>query len=298
VYREWNDTGDFTKNNWHHYDLVFDFDGSDDASGRKRFQLYQDGVNLTSKASFGLWETLSYVKLYAEVGYPYYIDNFHARYRNEVEVTTNLTGAVSPSVKEAFVKFDDAMDVQTLTNNNIWIEDENGDEVDCTVTASGVYGASVKFEDGVLEKDNEYTLVINGVKTCAGEPISGLDSEGNKIFNFKTEEKFEVTAAKIKNGSTVIDAVSKWDKLTAYSVELTLDSTRLAEQTIYAVVAGYKQSGELVNVGVTPVKVSGSDVYTEDLEAIDMTDADFIKIFAVDGFENFSPLMAQAVVLN
>ena len=297
VKREYNSTGTFTENKWHHYDFVFDFDGSDDASGRKRLHVYQDGVKLTSSASYGLWGTLSYVKLFAEVGYPYHIDNFHARYRNEIDTVTDLEGLVSASTKEAYVKFDDAMDTATLTGDYIWIEDANGQEVDCTIEPAGVYTALIKFNDGALEKGKEYTLVIDGVNSYAGEKLSGLE-DNCKIFNFTADEKFNVTDVKIINGDTEINSVADWDNQAQYDVMLTLESTRANEQTIYVVVAGYKQSGELANVGIAPVKVTKSNTYTADLEAIDMTDAKTVKIFAVDGFDNLSPLMTQAEVLN
>ena len=297
VKREYNSTGTFTENKWHHYDFVFDFDGSDDASGRKRLHVYQDGVKLTSSASYGLWGTLSYVKLFAEENYPYHIDNFHARYRNEIDTVTDLEGLVSASTKEAYVKFDDAMDTATLTGDCIWIEDENGQEVDCTIEPAGIYTALIKFNDGALEKGKEYTLVIDGVNSYAGEKLSGLE-DNCKIFNFTADEKFNVTDVKIINGDTEINSVADWDNQAQYDVMLTLESTRANEQTIYVVVAGYKQSGELANVGIAPVKVTKSNTYTADLEAIDMTDAKTVKIFAVDGFDNLSPLMTQAEVLN
>ena len=155
----------------------------------------------------------------------------------------------------------------------------------------------IKFNDGALEKGKEYTLVIEGVNSYAGEKLSGLE-DNCKIFNFTADEKFNVTDVKIINGATEINSVADWDNQAQYDVVLTLESTRANEQTIYVVVAGYKQSGELANVGIAPVKVTKSNTYTADLEAIDMTEAKTVKIFAVDGFDNLSPLMTQAEVLN
>lgn len=294
VYREWNDTGDFTENNWHHYDFIFDFDGSDDSSGRKRLHVYQDGTKLTTSASYGLWETLSYVKLFAETGYPYYIDNFHARYRNEVDVTTNLDAIISASTKEAYIKFDDAIDASKLT---AYIVDENFDYVDFEIKHTDAYGMTIAFAENALAKDKEYALVVEGATTYAGENISGF-VDGSKTFNFSTAERFEVTSAKIKNGSTEITSVSEWNSSVSYDVELTLDSTRTKEQTIYAIVAGYEQSGELANVQIVPVKVTASNVYAEELEKADMTGVDKIKVFVIEGYDNLAPLMKQAKEIN
>lgn len=297
VKRDWNETGSFTENKWHHYDFIFDYDKSDDnaSTPRKRLHVYQDGVKLTSTASYGLWGTLSYIKLFAEENYPYHIDNFHARYRNEVDVTTNLEGTVSPSTKEAYIKFDDAVDVNSL--NNIYIEDENVNKVEYEIKSSDAYGMTISFADGALVKGKDYTLVIEDVETYAGEPISGLE-DGAKVFNFSTNERFEVTDAKIKNGTSDITSVSEWLSNVSYKVELTLDSTRTSEQTIYAVVAGYKQTDEFVNVQIVPVKVTASGTYPADLAKADMTGVDKIKIFAVDGYQNFAPLMKQAKQIN
>ena len=256
--------------------------------------VYQDGKKLTSSASYGLWGTLSYVKLSAEVGYPYYIDNFHARYRNEVDVTTNLDGIVSASTKEAYIKFDDAIDASKLT---AYIVDENYDYVDFEIKHTDAYGMTIAFAENALAKDKEYALVVEGATTYAGENISGF-VDGSKTFNFSTAERFEVTSAKIKNGSTEITSVSEWDSSVSYDVELTLDSTRTKEQTIYAIVAGYEQSGELANVQIVPVRVTASNVYAEELEKADMTGVDKIKVFVIEGYDNLAPLMKQAKEIN
>ena len=99
-------------------------------------------------------------------------------------------------------------------------------------------------------------------------------------------------------GENEITEAAKWDNSVAYTVELDLSSTKVQEQTIYAVVAGYKQSGEFVNVKIAPVTVSVSGTYDATLTSCDMTGADTIKIFAVSGYQNLAPLMKQATILN
>lgn len=295
VFNNWKDVGDFEADKWHHYDFVFDYDTSDDSQARKRLHIYQDGTRINT--SFGLWDTLSYVRIAAEENYPVYIDNFHARYRNEVDAKTNLDGVISSSIKEAYLSFDDAVDVATLTNDNIYIEDDNSNEVDFTIISTDFYGMTIAFEDGALEKDKEYTLVIDGVKTTAGEPLADVESDGARVFGFSTNERFKVLSARILNGDTEIAKISDWDSSVSYDVELTLDSTRTAEQTIYAVVAGYNAEG-LVAVDAVPVKVTTSDVYTKNIAALNMQGANLIKVFVLDGFETLAPLMDNPTKIN
>lgn len=289
VYVDWGDAGDFEADKWYHYDFVFDFNKSVNGTSKKLY-IYQDGVQL-SKA-YSVWGTLSWVKLFAEAGYPYHIDNFHARYANEVDVTTNLQGSVSKDTTEATISFDDAVDASALTTNNIKIYDEDLNEVEFNVKSANIYGATLSFAEGALTKNTKYNLLINDIVTYAGEKIS------ETVFDFDTIEIFEVTDARLMYGDVEIKEAAKWDNKAAYTVALDLSSTKVQEQTIYAVVAGYKQSGEFVNVKIAPVTVSVSGTYDAILTSCDMTGADTIKIFAVDGYQNLAPLMKQAAVLN
>jgi len=288
IKRDWNNAGTFTENEWHHYDLLFDFDKSID--GRKRLYLFCDGVQVSG--SYSIWGTLSYVKLFAETTNPYHIDNFHARYANEVDVETTLNGNISAGTKTATIKFDDAVDKTKLTKANIIIEDDDLESVEYTIKSADIYGMTIEFADGELLPNKEYTLVVKNMTAYAGETLD------KKTFHFSTFEKFEVTDARILDGNTEVSEVSAWDNTKAYEVELTLDSTETAETTINAIVAGYTAQGEMVNVAVVPFTVTTSDVYKEELMALDMTGATTIKVFVINSLENLAPLMENVTILD
>lgn len=288
---DWTKVADFEDDKWHHYDVLFDYDKSVSGS-RANIYLYKDGVLATNKAYAFEGSTLSYVEFLSEKGYSYHIDNFHVRFRNEVEATTTLNGVISPNTKEATIKFDDAVKVSTLNTDNIKIYYNKFDELEYTIKSADTYSVTLEFADGAFEEGTQYTLNLDGVETCAEEPLA------EDVFRFTAVEKFEVTDAKIMNGASEVASLSAWDKLTAYKVNITLDSTRTNTQTVYAVVAGYTSAGKLVNVGVAPVDVSVSGSYDANLQALDMTGADLVKVFAIDGFSNLAPLMAEAKVIE
>ncbi|MDY3030663.1 MAG: hypothetical protein SOS24_02740 [Clostridia bacterium] len=280
----WASTGLSTWQNktWHHYDLIFDLDN-------KTFELYMDGTKGTvaaDKYASSLTQFTFGMTGKATVN----IDNLSVKYYNKLgEFETDLSDEVDSSKQTVNVSFKDAVDTATL--ENITLTDSKGNIVDTAeVTSFTKYNAVVTI--GTALKQNEkYTFSLNGVKTLTGDAYADTD------ITFIAVDKFAVTGVRILDGTTVIDAVSKWNASKEYTISADVENSSAAEKTIYVIAAGYN-NGVLVNCKFVPVTITSSGTYTETLGAVDMKNATTIRIFAFNSFDDLAPILAPAITLN